>query len=382
MPVAPPVPQLTQAFSDLLRSGTPVGLAVSGGGDSIALLHLCAALGGPISVASVDHGLRDEAAAECAMVAEVCAGYGFAHKTLRWSGWDHSGNLQEKARTARYALLADWGKAVGLCDIALGHTSDDQAETVIMALARGAGVDGLAGMAPVTTKHGLHFHRPLLHTSRADLRAYLTASGHSWRDDPSNADLRYERIRIRQAAGLLAGLGLTSQALGRVAQHMAAAAQALDRQTADLAAGYLLHQNGDVLVTLALDDLTREQARRLVLAAMGTVNRSLLPPRKDEQSRLMAALHRRAPAMLGGCVLTWDGPVLRVSRELAAVRDHATATHQLWDGRWRLIGPHDAALQLRAPTGATAACRTTPCRRHQRSGRTIRWFARRWQGSG
>ncbi|WP_322889875.1 MULTISPECIES: tRNA lysidine(34) synthetase TilS [unclassified Yoonia] len=348
MPVTSQPPRLAPAFIALLQSGCPVGFAVSGGGDSLALLHLAAAYGGRISVASVDHGLRPESAIECAMVAGICRGYGFAHQTLKWTGWDGRGNLQDQARQARYHLLAGWAQAQRITDIALGHTADDQVETIIMALARGAGVDGLAGMAPVTLRDGLRYHRPLLHVTRSALRDDLSTRGHVWYEDPSNDDPAYTRIRIRQAAGLLAELGLTPQALGQVAQNMAAAAAALDDQTVDLARACLLHQKGDVLVTLPLRTLSQEQARRLVLAAMGQVNRHLAAPRRDEQLRLMQSLFDGQGATLGGCLMSFEGPVLRVGREPKAVADLKAPTTALWDGRWRLSGPHAADLAVRA----------------------------------
>ena len=349
MPVTGQRPLLSDGFLALIRSGAPVGLAVSGGGDSVALLHLAAGSGGNISVASVDHGLRAAAADECAMVAGLCRRYGLPHQILRWSpGWDGTGNLQDKARNARYALLADWANAAGICDIALGHTADDQAETVIMALARGAGVDGLSGMGAVTEKEGLRFHRPLLKVTRRQLRDYLTRAGDAWCDDPSNDNPAYERIRVRQAAELLAGLGLTPQALAQVAEHMTQAAQALRHQAADHAASYILRQHGDMLVTVSLNDLSAEQARRLVLAAMAWVNRSLIAPRRDEQNHLMQTLRQGRAATLAGCAFSFEGPVLRISREFAAVKDHVTTTTQLWDARWQLSGPHDATLELRA----------------------------------
>lgn len=344
----PVTPTLAPDFVTLLHSGAPVGLAVSGGGDSVALLHLAAATGGQISVASVDHGLRSESPAECEMVADISAGYGFAHQTLRWTGWDRRGNLQDQARQARYALLGAWAQANRIADVALGHTADDQAETMIMALARGAGVDGLAGMAATTSRDGLRYHRPLLHVTRAALRDELAARGHIWCDDPSNDDPSYARIRVRQAAGLLAQLGLTPQALGQVARNMATAAAALDGQTVDLARACLLHQKGDVLVTLPLRTLSQEQARRLVLAAMGQVNRQLTAPRRDEQLRLLQGLLDGQGATLGGCLMTFEGPVLRLSREPKAVADLKAPTTALWDGRWRLSGPHAADLAVRA----------------------------------
>jgi tRNA(Ile)-lysidine synthase len=129
---------------------------------------------------------------------------------------------------------------------------------------------------------------------------------------------------------------------------MATAAAALDRGTADLAAAVMMQQGGDVLITLTLRDLSREQARRLVLAAMERVHRRMTPPRKDEQQRLMQSLLHGQGVTLGGCLMTFDGPVLRISREPQAVAQLATPTTALWDARWQLSGPHAPDLQLRA----------------------------------
>lgn len=357
MPVTAPQVALAGDFAALVQSGVPVGLAVSGGGDSIALLHLTAALGGNLAVASVDHGLRGaQAQAECAMVAQICAQYQLPHEVLHWQGWDQRGNLQDQARRARYDLLASWACGRGIGDIALGHTADDQAETVLMALARGAGVAGLAAMPAQAQHHGLCWHRPLLTARRADLRADLTARGAVWCDDPSNDDPRYERIRLRQAAPVLARLGLDARALGQVAAQMADAAAALAAQGRADGAAYLLDQAGDVLITADLWQMPAESARRLVLAAIGRVNRALRPPRHDEQRRMLHSLRHGAKVVLAGCVLDYDGPVVRISREYGALAGLACASDQIWDRRWRLDGPHDRALQIRALGDGITQC--------------------------
>ncbi len=133
-----------------------------------------------------------------------------------------------------------------------------------------------------------------------------------------------------------------------MAQHIGAAAAALDQQTDDLARGFLLHHQGDLLITVPLQALSQEQARRLVLAAMGQVNRHLAAPRRDEQVRLLHGLLDGKGATLGGCLMTFEGPVLRISREPKAVAALTTPTTALWDGRWRLSGPHEPDLALRA----------------------------------
>jgi tRNA(Ile)-lysidine synthase len=138
-------PQFDTLTSDL-RARLPerlperLGIAVSGGGDSIALMHLLHRIasdeGVALFAATVDHGLRAESADEARTVAKQAAALGIPHDTLRWQGWDGAGNLQDHARQARYALLKEWAKRNDISAIALGHPADDQAETLLMRLAR------------------------------------------------------------------------------------------------------------------------------------------------------------------------------------------------------------------------------------------------------
>ena len=190
------------------RAG-PVGLALSGGGDSVALLARLRAAGTPVHAFIVDHGLRTGSAAEAEAAALLAERLG-ATATLLWAGLAPGAGVQERARRARYALIAAAARAAGVKDIAVAHTMDDQAETVAFRLVRGADVFGLAGMAvrapvPVWPEgEGLALVRPLLGVRRAALRAELTAAGLSWAEDPSNADARFSRIRLRER---LAALG-------------------------------------------------------------------------------------------------------------------------------------------------------------------------------
>jgi len=159
-----------------------IGVAVSGGSDSMALLDLLCHWGEEegvrVSAATVDHGLRVEAKAEAARVAAFCVARGIPHDILIWDGWNGTGNMQAEARSARFELLAEWSRIRGIDVVALGHTSDDQAETFLMRLARKSGVDGLAGMSRDITRHGIRFVRPLLRQSRLALQDYLLSSSH------------------------------------------------------------------------------------------------------------------------------------------------------------------------------------------------------------
>ena len=120
-----------------------IGVAVSGGSDSMAALHILAGVaaesGVAIHAATVDHGLRPEAADEARQVAKVCVALAVPHEVLRWEHMEISGNLQDQARQARYRLIAGWARERGLSAVVLGHTLDDQAETFLMRLARSSG---------------------------------------------------------------------------------------------------------------------------------------------------------------------------------------------------------------------------------------------------
>src|SRR5262249_13344993 len=181
-----------------------VAVAVSGGSDSMALALLAhdwaTRRGGEIAALTVDHGLRTEAAAEARQVGRWLRGRGIAHRILRWRPPPGalSGGMQAAARAARYRLLADWGRQRGGLHVALAHQREDQAETVLLRLARGSGLDGLAAMAPIAERAGVRLIRPLLPIPRARLRATLAGAQQSWVDDPSNDDPAHARIRMRR----------------------------------------------------------------------------------------------------------------------------------------------------------------------------------------
>ena len=204
-----------------------MGLAVSGGPDSLAMLLLAsAALPGRIAAATVDHGLRAESADEAAMVAGVCATLGVPHSTLRVTL--DPGNLQANARAARYAALAAWLDDAGLGALASAHHADDQAETLLMRLGRGSGVAGLAGVRARGLVPGtdLPLLRPLLGWRRAELLEVVTVAGLVAADDPSNRDDRFDRARLRKA--IAAADWINPTALAQSAGHLADADAVLD----------------------------------------------------------------------------------------------------------------------------------------------------------
>lgn len=187
----------------LIAPEARLGIAVSGGPDSLALLLLAAAARpGEVEAATIDHGLRDGSRAEAEMVADVCAGLAVPHAILTAAWADKPTTaIQERAREERYRLLARWASDRQLDAIATAHQLDDQAETLLMRLARGAGVRGLAAIRPAATVpgSGMPLLRPLLGWRRAELERIVASAGLHPARDPSNEDEQFERVRVRRA---------------------------------------------------------------------------------------------------------------------------------------------------------------------------------------
>jgi len=341
------------AALDRLAGDLPggLGIALSGGGDSVALLHLAhrwaGARGVPLAAASVDHGLRPGSAAEAAMAGAQAQRLGISHRVLNWAGGGATGNLMGNARKARLGLLADWAASQGVAAVATGHTRDDVAETLLMRLSRGAGIDGLARMAERRQDRGVIWLRPLLDVGREELRDWLRDIGVTWIEDPSNSDPRFHRARLRQAMGQL---GLDPAMLALSARHLAAARDALDAGLTGLAETATTRAGSLLLDRRALDALPPEQRRRLLLAGLRFVTGADYPPRRAAVEHALAKLAQDRRATLGGAVLD-PTHMLLIHREPAAAAGVTAQRPRLdWDRRWRLSGllPGDAVGPLAA----------------------------------
>ncbi|WP_265502805.1 tRNA lysidine(34) synthetase TilS [Paracoccus beibuensis] len=322
---------------DRLAGDLPaLGLAVSGGGDSIALMHVAAdwARGRRVMVATVDHGLRKGSAAEAQEVALAAQRLGLPHAILPWQRDGDGGNLMAQARDARLKLLADWARDNGLPAVALGHTADDVAETLIMRLARGSGIDGLAAMAEWRDAFGMRWLRPMLSTGRAELRHWLGGQGIPWIDDPSNDNTDFDRIRARKAIG---ALGLDVAGLARSAAHIAGARDAVS-DFALLVSGDARADRGSLsLSRTAFRDAPAEIRRRLLVAACRWVTGADYPPRRAALLHALQAVMAQGRVTIDGAMILPDRDRLRIIREpAAAIRAGATAG-AVWDRRWRIV---------------------------------------------
>jgi tRNA(Ile)-lysidine synthase len=344
-----------------------LAVAVSGGADSMALALLADrwahARGGSATALTVDHGLRREAAAEARQVARWLEAAGIRHATLRWrpgsakrsATGTRLANLQAAARDARYDLLCGWCRDHAVLHLLLAHHREDQAETLLLRLARGSGIEGLAAMAPMSERPSVRLLRPLLHLSKAALTAYLEARGQAWIEDPSNQDRANARVRMRKLLPRLAQEGLSTARLSDTAARLAQARAALDGAVNRLLAqavaifpeGYLR------LDSRLLAAAERELGLRALARAITCIGGESYGPRLERLERLYGVVCGGQPTLgrgrtLGGCRIL---PARRVDgdpaghvlvvREPAAVAPaiHWTGEAMLWDGRF-LVGPH------------------------------------------
>ena len=305
-----PRPDLVSRFAAnldaLVEPGATVGVAVSGGPDSLALLLLAAAARpNQIEAATVDHRLRPESRAEAAMVADQCERIGVPHAilTVEWPTPPKS-SLQARAREARYEMLGEWALASGLAVVATAHHADDQAETLLMRLARGAGIGGLGSVrARRALIPGVDLVRPLLRWRKAELAALVAGAGIEPVDDPSNRDPRHDRVRMRE--WLKRADWADPERLAASATWLNEADEALDWALAQLAEKRIACDGA--LLIIDPSGMPREIQRRLLLAAFTEMGGAR--PRGPELARALDTLRKGGVTTLGGFKLeggsTW-----------------------------------------------------------------------------
>jgi tRNA(Ile)-lysidine synthase len=301
-------------MADLVARGAPWpgAVAVSGGGDSIALMHLLArwakaARRPPPVVVTVDHGLRDESAAEVRQVARWARAIGLRHQSLRWSGPRPKSDIEAAARQARYGLIGAWLRTRKIAALYVGHTRDDQAETFLLRLMRGSGLDGLAAMRtlapyPVPGFGDLSLVRPLLAVERDSVRDHLRARGHAWLEDPMNGEDRFARVRLRKLMPALDDAGLTRARLAAAAAHLGRAREALDIVTGAVLARAVQPSNDGLHVdAVALAAAPREVGLRALAQVLMVVSGHAYRPRFERLERLFDRIS--ADSIGGGCTL-------------------------------------------------------------------------------
>jgi tRNA(Ile)-lysidine synthase len=263
---------------------------------------------------SVDHRLRAESAGEIRQVHRWLAARGLMHRTLVWRHpqGTPTAAVQASAREARYRLLTRWCARKGILHLALAHHAGDQAETVMMRLARGSGVEGLAGMSAILARDGVRLIRPLLLVDPDRLRATLRAAGQDWIEDPSNSNASFERVRWRRFIPPEQRV-----AMARAAAEIGRERERRERRLAEILAGARFEAAGHLSLPLetllaAAPELTLAALSRCLIAVGGRP----YPPRRENLERLLSNLAAAGPARtLAGCRLARRGDRLAIFRE-------------------------------------------------------------------
>jgi tRNA(Ile)-lysidine synthase len=295
----------------------PGAVGVSGGADSLALLLLLAdwaeerGLPAPVTL-TVDHGLQPHSKKQADEVVMRAAEHGLTAHVLRWRGRKPVADIESAAREARYKLMGDWCLRHGIRCLFVAHSLDDQAETFLLRLMRGSGVDGLAAMAevapfPSPNCADLRVARPLLGLPRARLRAFLSGRGESWFDDEMNADPRFARARLRAGWPVLEKLGFSAGRIAAAAGHLARARAALDQDASDLLSRALRREGQCVFLDGgALSSAPEEVRNRCLARILMQVSGRIYRPRYERLERLADAIrleHLKGGRTLHGCCI-------------------------------------------------------------------------------
>ncbi len=336
-------PLTDDAFDGLMTRFAPfearpvIAVAVSGGGDSMALAALAGAWAdwhrGSVHALIVDHGLRTESADEAATVARRCRALGLKSEILVWTGDKPTSGIQIAARHARYGLLTEACRKAGILHLLVAHHADDQGETVAMRIQRDSASPGLAGMSALLEWHDLRVLRPVLGIPKVRLLATAKARGLQWVEDPSNLDPAFARGRLRRSRAPLPDADV-------IANHQRQRQAEESQRAADLAAAVALSPAGDAVLDLSVwrsfDD-TRRQA--VVARTAMAVGGHIFGPRHHSLLDFCARLDQEdtfSTGTLGRCLWRRKGAKVLICRENRGLPEPRLLTPgktQQWDGR-------------------------------------------------
>jgi len=331
-----------QPLFDRLNQHSKLALAVSGGPDSTALMWLAAQWAkthgklDSLYVLTIDHGLREAAPQDARQVCKWAKALGLQCNILSWQHDGPTSGIQEKARAGRYQLMANWCRDNGFDGVVTAHHRDDQAETMLMRLARGSGVDGLSAMAGRSEIFGLAVYRPLLEVSPDDLQQVLKNAGHDWLEDPANQNEQFERVRVRGSMTAIENAGVDSQALGLSAKRLRRARSALETMTDRfMADGVTVFETGHCEVDRATfeaqpDEICLRTLNRLIMWAGG----GKIAVRMAKVERLLETLDTSNKHTLAGAQIAMRKNMFVIGREFGRIVPDLQRQVHVWDNRF------------------------------------------------
>ncbi len=326
-----------------------IGLAVSGGSDSMALFYLslfwAQKTGNEMKVASVDHGLREGSEAEIEFVKDRVSKNLVSHFSLK-SKIDIinlQGNTQDNARRVRYKLLTEWAEKEEIDCVLLGHTLDDQEENLILRFFRGSGVDGLASIEKKIFHNNILWFRPLLNYRKDVLQTFLKKIGKDWVEDPSNLDDKYERVKIRKLLHNLKEDGLIKKRFVQTADHMRRATEVLSAVAINEAKSMIeITELGETKIqTFQYMKALEDTRLRILSGLISWYSGNFYKPRfvqLDNLQKLLTEKSNIRGVSLGGIIIKQAGGFISITRELSFIKskENINCKSILWDNRWSI----------------------------------------------
>jgi tRNA(Ile)-lysidine synthase len=363
-----------------MESAPHIAVGCSGGGDSMALTLLVSnwvrRRKGQLTALIVDHRLRPESASEVRLVGRWLTERNIEFCILRRKNTPIVGDIQAKARAARYQLMTEWCRRNGVLHLALAHQREDQAETLLLRLARGSGLDGLAAMSVISEYPDLRLLRPLLDVPRDRLIATLARFKQPHIEDPSNLNLDFARVRMRQLSPTLTAEGMSAPRLAATAARLGRARDAMEKSVVAII-GHCVSPRTEGYCLVRAKPMLRapeEIGLRILARVFACVSGAEHPPRMEQLERLYAWLKEGCVGSgrtLGGCRVSLWREHLLICREAAAVVDEAPLSKDIvWDRRFRLrttIAPRqfaDLSVRRLGSDGWRQVARSQPLLKH------------------
>lgn len=308
---------MNEKFLDFVTSykNRPIAVAVSGGVDSVCLLHWLVRAGLNVTALHVNHHLRDCAGGDADYVAEMCQNLGVPYKIFDWTGPKPTSGLEAAARTARYKFMTDWCHQNGVDTLMIAHQADDQIETFLMNLSRGSGVTGLSAMRPVSYRDGIRIVRPLLNVFRQELVSYCDEHNIRYMTDEMNFDNRYTRVRIRQNRHLLAEkLGISDARILLAIDNLSRTRDALDADLESRVRG-VLYDDYALFTDSFLFDLPPDIGLKFLGMLIQTIGGDDYQPRLNSLTFALSKLHTECKFTLGHCTIRRHGDTILIVPE-------------------------------------------------------------------
>ncbi len=301
-------------FIDNLR-GKKLAVAVSGGIDSICLLHWCKLAGLDICCLHVNHGLRAAAEVETQYVCDLCEKLNVPCKIFYWTGDKPTAGLENAARDARYKMMTDFCKDNDIYALMVAHQADDQIATFLMNLGRRSGLYGLAAMPRESYRDGVRIVRPLLDVSRAELRSWLDENEVKYFIDEMNSDPHYTRVKIRQNRHLLnEKLGISDARILLAIENLGRLRDKIETDVGELV-GSVTDSGRAVFDATFLFDLGGDIRLKFIGTLIQTVGGDKYPPRLNSLENALTKLQSNCKFTLGHCTLRRLNDKILVVRE-------------------------------------------------------------------